>query len=128
MNRLIKLKIINNMLTTKNHKFCSENLFKKKLKFLNKKTNKQSKFIIFLMVNSTLPTFELAVKTIKIKKLELKKYRPFLIKNKNRIFLSIKVFVKNNKILDYNDNFISQSVSIQQRILLFKNILTFYRW
>ena len=96
-SRLLKKKIINLVLNKKN-KFYNEKLFKSNLKKLNKNNKKSSKFIIFLAINYLLPVFKLTHKKLRIKKLKLIKYKPiFILKNKNRIFFSIKLIAKNKK-------------------------------
>ena len=128
-SRLLKKKIINLVLNKKN-KFYNEKLFKSNLKKLNKNNKKSSKFIIFLAINYLLPVFKLTHKKLRIKKLKLIKYKPiFILKNKNRIFFSIKLIAKNKKKNEFlflnNPNV---SIIAQKQILNNINVLTFYRW
>merc|ERR1712226_1461386 len=82
------------ILNKNNKKFLSENLFKLNLKNLNKQNKKQFKKIIYLVINYSLPVFELIKKLVKIKKTKIIKFKPFFIlKNKTRIFLSLKLIV-----------------------------------
>lgn len=142
MCRLVRKKIINFMLNKKKHKFCSEKLLKYNLKHLNKKTKKQFKFIICLALNNCLPSFQLTKKQVKIKKIKLIKYKPFFIlKNKNRIFFSIKSIINfckklkskisNELILlsQNNSHLINININSQEEVItVYKNVLTFYRW
>jgi ribosomal protein S7 len=144
MSRLLKKKIIN-CITLKGNKSTSEIIFKSCLKHLTRKKDKKIKNFIFLAINYTLPTFKLETKKIKIKKIKLIKFKPFFIqKNKNRIFFSIKFIVNsarkksNNFFKSFNNEFTatgqrsSDSVAVknknQEQVLLYQNVLLFYRW
>jgi ribosomal protein S7 len=144
MSRLFKKKLIN-CIATKGNKFSSEILFKRCLKHLTRKKNKKIKNFIFLVINYALPTFKLETKNIKIKKTKLIKSKPFFIqKNKNRIFFSIKFIVNsarkksNNFLKNFNNELVgtsqwnSDSILVknknQEQVLLYQNVLLFYRW
>lgn len=128
----IKKKIINCLLWKKNNKFCSEKLFKKKIKTINILNKKCFTKIIFLLINYYIPAFQVVNKTIKIRKLKLIKYKPiFVLENKNKIFFSIKNIVKNSKnkkSIFLNSILINKIVVNQHKIINYKNILIFYRW
>lgn len=134
MARLIKKKIINAILNKNNKKFLSENLFKLNLKNLNKQNKKQFKKIIYLVINYSLPVFELIKKLVKIKKTKIIKFKPFFIlKNKTRIFLSLKLIVNFYKKIKINTNYKTlfnnfYKLQNNEQIVNFKNVLTFYKF
>jgi hypothetical protein len=139
--RLIKKKLINSLLNKKGHKFSSEKLLKFNLKKLNKINKKCCKFIVYLAINYSLPVFQLIKKKLKIKKVKLIKHQPFFIlKNKNRIFFSIKhiiTFYKNKNLnfknkmmfLGQNNSYLeNKKIEDQEQTIIYKNALKFYRW
>lgn len=137
--RLLKKKIINFTQNKKKHKFSAEKLFKFNLKTLNKLSKKPYKFIIFLTINYSLPAFGLVEKKFRIKRLKIIKYKPFFIlKNKTKIFFSIKKITdfykykkKVNNLMfsnEINSFLINNKIENQTKAIIYKSILKFYRW
>jgi len=140
MSRLAKQKIIS-FIMSKGNKFCSEKLFKKTLKYLIKNNKKESRIVIYLAINQSLPTFKLEVKVLKAKKQKLTKIKPsFIFLNKTRISYSLKlivnfssakknIFFKNLKhqFID-SKSLLKEKMTNQGEVLAYKNVLTFYRW
>nr|AVR57490.1 ribosomal protein S7 [Entomoneis sp.] len=140
MSRLTRKKIIN-FIMNKGNKFCSEKLLKKTLKYLIKKNKKESRIVIYLAINQSLPTFKLEVKILKAKKQKLTKTKPsFIFLNKTRVSSSLKLIInlssskKNTFFKNLHHQFIDPSsllikkITNQAEVLAYKNILTFYRW
>ena len=132
--RLLKNKIINIMLNKEKNKHCCEKLFKLNLKKTLINSKKCSKLIIFLLINFHLPVFQLIKKNVRVKKIKIIKYKPFLIlKNKNKIFFGIKHVInklkykKENK-LTLLKNFVYKKQNSQEQIINYYNVLIFYRW
>ena len=131
--KIIKKKLINNILNKKNSKFLAEKLFKLNLKKLNKITKKNSKFIFYLAINLSLPVFELAKKKVKVKKVKLIKQKPcFIFENKNRILISIKKVTILYQISKFKEILSQKQINdnkyFNNAIILNKNTLKFYRW
>lgn len=144
MSRILKNKFLNCLMKNGN-KFCTEKLFKKILKNFNKNNKKRVGNILYLIINYTLPTFEIGTRKVKKKKLKLIKFKPFfLFKNKNRIFIALKLILKNSNLqknsflinfkneillpIFNNTKLISKKNDNQKQALVYENILTFYRW
>jgi len=144
MSRLLKKKIVNYIMNRGN-KCSSERLLKNSLKNLTKNNKKNFKNIVNLALNYSLPTFQLQTSKVRIKKIKLIKFKPFFIlNNKQRVSFSIKFIIQSS----YNKKNIffksletelvstsklsSESVTTknqsQEKVIIFQNILTFYRW